>query len=216
MAGSRASGEVSAGGLSDVGAHQLRAHRGAFPPLAPARRQSCSAKNSWARTAEILLGDEVEALTRTAMARALEGDGPALRLCLDRIIAPGASRSPAAAGPADIAAAMAAVTAAVAGGVITPGEEAEVAKVVYTYVRAIEASDFDRSSIGGSSRWKPPMRQTHDTRFARPAKAKAPRDLAEARHRWLLRARTALSALLRERSPPADTGRALTKNRGAS
>src|SRR5208337_4358744 len=109
------------GGLSDVGAHQLRAHRGAFPPLAPARRQSCGAKNSWARTAEILLGDEVEALTRTAMARALEGDGPALRLCLDRIIAPGASRSPAAAGPADIAAAMAAVTAAVAGGVITPG-----------------------------------------------------------------------------------------------
>jgi len=127
----------------------LRAHRGAFPPLAPARHQSCGAKNSWARTAEILLGDEVEALTRTAMARALEGDGLALRLCLDRIIAPRRSRPvhldlPPVAGPADIAAAMAAVTAAVAGGVITPSERAEVAKVVDTYVRAIEASDFDR------------------------------------------------------------------------
>jgi len=53
------------------------------------------------------------------------------------------------------------------------------------------------------------MRQTLDTRFARAAKAKAPRDLAEARHRSLLRARAALSALLRERSPPADSGRAL-------
>jgi len=54
------------------------------------------------------------------------------------------------------------------------------------------------------------MRQTLDTRFARAAKAKAPRDLADARHRSLLRARSALSALLRGRSPPADTGRALT------
>ena len=44
----------------------------------------------------------------------------------------------------DIAAAMAVVTAAVAGGVITPGEGAEVAKVVDTYVQAIEASNFDR------------------------------------------------------------------------
>ena len=54
------------------------------------------------------------------------------------------------------------------------------------------------------------MRQTLDTRFARAAKAKAPRDLADARHRSLLRARSALSALLRGRSPPADTGRGLT------
>src|SRR5271166_2190208 len=101
------------------------------------------------RTAESRLDGEVEALTRTAMARALEGDGLALRLCLDRIIAPRRARPvtldlPPVAGPADIAAAIAAVTAAVAGGVITPSEGAEVAKVVDTYVRAIEASDFDR------------------------------------------------------------------------
>ena len=46
------------------------------------------------------------------------------------------------------------------------------------------------------------MRQTSDTRLARAAKAKAPRDLAEARHRSLLRGRAALSALLGKRSAP--------------
>jgi len=106
-------------------------------------------RNHASRTAEILLDSEVEALTRKAMALAMDGDALALRLCLDRIIAPRRARPvhldlPPIAEPADIAAAMAAVTAAVAGGVITPGEGAEVAKVVDTYVRAIEASDFDR------------------------------------------------------------------------
>ena len=106
-------------------------------------------RNHASRTAEILLDSEVEALTRKAMALAVDGDALALRLCLDRIIAPRRARPvhlelPPIAEPADIAAAMAAVTAAVAGGVITPGEGAEVAKVVDTYVRAIEASDFDR------------------------------------------------------------------------
>ena len=48
------------------------------------------------------------------------------------------------AGVADVANAMAAITAAVAEGAITPGEGAEVAKVVDAYVRALEASDFDR------------------------------------------------------------------------
>jgi hypothetical protein len=53
------------------------------------------------------------------------------------------------------------------------------------------------------------MRQTSDTRLARAAKAKAPRDLAEARHRSLLRGRAALSALLGKRSAPPDGSRAL-------
>lgn len=53
------------------------------------------------------------------------------------------------------------------------------------------------------------MRQTSDTRLARAAKAKAPRDLAEARHRSLLRGRAALSALLGKRSAPPHGSRAL-------
>jgi len=45
---------------------------------------------------------------------------------------------------ADIAAAMAAITTAVAEGTITPAEGVEVGMIVETYLRALEASDFDR------------------------------------------------------------------------
>jgi hypothetical protein len=45
---------------------------------------------------------------------------------------------------ADIAAAMKAVTTALADGAITPGEATTIAAVVDTFVRAIETSDFDR------------------------------------------------------------------------
>jgi hypothetical protein len=54
------------------------------------------------------------------------------------------ARSAPIADPAGIAAAMTAITNAVVEGAITPGEAAEVAKIVDTLVRAIEASDFDR------------------------------------------------------------------------
>jgi hypothetical protein len=45
---------------------------------------------------------------------------------------------------ADIAAAMKAVTSALAGGAITPGEAERIAAMVDTFVRAIDAGDFDR------------------------------------------------------------------------
>ena len=51
---------------------------------------------------------------------------------------------PALRSPADAAGAMAAITAAVASGEITPGEAAELSKLVEAYVKAIEASDFDQ------------------------------------------------------------------------
>jgi hypothetical protein len=52
------------------------------------------------------------------------------------------------------------------------------------------------------------MQQRADTRLAR-ATANAPRNLAAARHRSLLRARVALAALLREGSSSPDGGQAL-------
>jgi hypothetical protein len=109
--------------------------------------QGC--RNHATRTAETLLDGEAEALTRKAVTLALGGDALALRLCLDRVIAPRRDRPVQFALPpitdvADVAKAMAAITAAVADGAITPGEGAEVAKVVDALVRAIEASDFDR------------------------------------------------------------------------
>ncbi len=45
---------------------------------------------------------------------------------------------------ADAPGAMAAITAAVAAGEITPGEAAELAKLVDTFVRATEVHEFDQ------------------------------------------------------------------------
>ena len=82
-------------------------------------------RNHATRTAETLLDGEAEALTRKAVALALSGDALALRLCLDRVIAPRRDRPvhfdlPPIADIADVANAMAAVTATVAEGAITP------------------------------------------------------------------------------------------------
>ena len=106
-------------------------------------------RNHASRIAEALVDGEVEALTRTVVGRALDGNAAAMRLCFDRLIAPRRARLlqldlPPIAEPADAAAAMAAVTTAVAQGVITARDGAEVAKVVDTFIRAIEVSDFDR------------------------------------------------------------------------
>ncbi|SRR5712691_8642195 len=79
-------------------------------------------RNQATLAAAALLAGESEALTRKAVELALVGDPSA----------------------ADIAAAMKAVTSALARGAITPGEAATIAAVVDTFVRAIETSDFDR------------------------------------------------------------------------
>ena len=106
-------------------------------------------RNHATRTAEILLDGEAEALTRKAVTLALDGDALALRLCLDRVIAPRRDRPvqftlPPIADVADAANTMAALTSAVAEGTLTPAEGVAVAKMVDTYVRTLEASDFDR------------------------------------------------------------------------
>jgi hypothetical protein len=72
-----------------------------------------------------------------------------MRLCVERILPPCRERTvkfvlPPIESAADIAAAMKAVTSALAGGMITPGEAATIAAVVDTFVRAIETSDFER------------------------------------------------------------------------
>jgi hypothetical protein len=99
--------------------------------------------------AELLLDGEAAALTRKAVERALEGDGMALRLCLDRIIPARRGRAvqlavPPMRGTADLASTMAAITTAATQGVITPGEAADLARVVEIHVRAVEVTDFDR------------------------------------------------------------------------
>ena len=99
--------------------------------------------------AEAMLDGEVEALTRKAIELALAGDTTALRLCLDRILPPRRERPtsfglPRLQSAADTAAAMAAITAAVAAGEIMLGEATELARLVGAYLKAIEAHEFDQ------------------------------------------------------------------------
>jgi Family of unknown function (DUF5681) len=111
------------------------------------RRPGC--RNKATRAAELLLDGEAEALIRKAVELALGGDLLALRICLDRIIAPRRERPVALALPAirsaaDIAPAMGAVAAALANGAIGTGQAAELSQMVATFVDAIETSDFER------------------------------------------------------------------------
>jgi Family of unknown function (DUF5681) len=101
------------------------------------------------RAAQLLLAGEGEALTRRAIELALDGDPAAMRLCLERILGPCRERAieftmPAIRSAADLAAAMSAVAAATAQGAITPREAMQLGQVVEAYVRAVEATEFDR------------------------------------------------------------------------
>lgn len=98
---------------------------------------------------EALLDGEGEELTRKAIEKAKEGDMAALRLCLDRIAPPRKDRpAPFTIRPiqsaAEAASLMADIVNAVAAGDLTPTEASEISKVLETYVRALEASDFER------------------------------------------------------------------------
>src|SRR5207248_10217703 len=96
---------------------------------------------------------EAGAQTQKAIGLALDGDASALRLCIARIVPPRRGRPvnfglPAVRGTADLAATMAAITTAAGQGMITPGEAAELARVVEIFIRAGETSDFGRGLRG--------------------------------------------------------------------
>ena len=114
---------------------------------AAGRRAGC--RNKATEAAALLLEGEAESLTRKAVELAMVGEPTAMRLCLERILPVCRDRTvkfalPPIESASDIAAAMKAVTSALADGAITPGEAATIAAVVDTFVRAIETSDFDR------------------------------------------------------------------------
>jgi hypothetical protein len=127
----------------------------------PAGRRRGS-RNKATLAAAALLAGESEALTRKAVEMALAGDPTAMRLCMERVLAPCRERTvqfglPAlkvtgtgeACGPTaqDVSLAMNAVTSALAQGEITPGEAEKIAGVVDTFVRAIEATKKDSSRL---------------------------------------------------------------------
>jgi Family of unknown function (DUF5681) len=99
--------------------------------------------------AECLIDGEAEAIVRTVIEKAKQGDVIALRLCLDRIVPPRRDRPthftiPALNSASDASRAMAAITAAVACGELTPAEAGELSRLVESYVRAIETTEIER------------------------------------------------------------------------
>ncbi len=113
------------------------------------RGKPMGARSKLSKLAEALFDGEAEALTRKAIELALAGDTVALRLCLERVVAPRRDRPvrfalPELGSADDAAKAMAAITAAVALGDLTPGEAGELSKLVEGYVKALEATEFER------------------------------------------------------------------------
>jgi hypothetical protein len=109
-------------------------------------------RNQMTLAMEALLDGESEALTRKAIDLALGGDITAMRLCLDRIIPPRKDRPVTFALPVitttqEAAGAMASILAGVSSGDVTPGEAAEISRLIDSYVRAVEATELhDRIS----------------------------------------------------------------------
>jgi len=97
---------------------------------------------------DALLDGEAETLTRKAVELAKGGDTVALRLCMDRLCPPRRDRPvsftlPVIKTVADVAKASAALLEAVASGELTPSEAAEIAKLLDTHTRTIEAFDLE-------------------------------------------------------------------------
>ena len=99
--------------------------------------------------AEEMLDCETRPLLRGAIDDAKGGDGVMTRFCIGRIIPPRRERPvrfdlPPIKSAADLSAAMEAITAAVAQGELTTGEAWEISQIIDTFIRAIDAADFER------------------------------------------------------------------------
>jgi hypothetical protein len=106
-------------------------------------------RNKTTRAIEALLDGEAESITRKAIELAKSGDGPALRLCLDRIAPSRKDRPivfdmPQLKTAADAVSAASAIVSAVASGELTPGEASEVAKAVNVFTQAVSNADIEQ------------------------------------------------------------------------
>ena len=136
-----------AGGPANTGAKQAR---GQFRPGAsgnPAGKPA-GARHKVTRAVEALLEGQHAALTQKAIDLALQGDGPALRLCLDRIAPPRKDVPVSFALPpivtaGDTVQASASLLAAVAGGEVTPDEAGRVMALLTAHKALVEAGDLE-------------------------------------------------------------------------
>jgi Family of unknown function (DUF5681) len=96
-----------------------------------------------------LLKDNARDLIEKAIAMAKGGDGPALRLCIDRLAPPRKDRPvwfelPKMSEARDAVNASAAIAEAVASGDLTPSEASELSKVVEGYARSLQTVEFEQ------------------------------------------------------------------------
>ena len=117
-----------------------------FEPGNPGRPRG--ARHRSTRAIEALLEGEAEEITRKAIELAKGGDGPALRLCLERIAPPRKDSPisihlPTVESAADAKAASAAVVTAMAEGEVTPDEAARVMGVLLSHKQIIETADLE-------------------------------------------------------------------------
>src|SRR5215468_4350805 len=112
-----------------------------------------SGKPKGCRNATTILFDELlKANARELIEKAIEmakgGDGPALRLCIERLAPPRKDRPvcfelPRMTESKDAVTASAAIVAAVANGDLTPMEASELGKLVDSYARTLQAVEFE-------------------------------------------------------------------------
>lgn len=105
-------------------------------------------RNNATLISEAMFDAEAATLTRTVIDLALDGNATALRLCLQRLLAPRRERPVGFALPpienaGDIVRAMAAVTSAVADGTLSPADAYALSQTVNTFLRAIDARDVE-------------------------------------------------------------------------
>ena len=139
------------GAVDKTGQEQPKAGRRGFAKGVsgnPAGRPP-GARNRVSLAIEALLEGEAERLTRKAIERALEGDGQALRICMDRIAPPRRDRPtpfalPALKEAADARDAFAAVVHAVAEGELTPSEAVTLAGLIEQFARVDNATEVER------------------------------------------------------------------------
>ena len=97
---------------------------------------------------ESLLHGQAEALTQTALTKALEGDSVALRLCMDRIAPPPKDAAvtfsmPTMCNAMDAAEAAESVLKAVSEGELTPLEATRVMGLIDSYRRTLELTEIE-------------------------------------------------------------------------
>lgn len=107
------------------------------------------ARHKATQAVEALLEGQAEALTQKAIEKALEGDGVALRLCLERI-APARKDAavcfdlPAIASASDTVTASSALLEAVAAGDVTPDEASRIMGLLTSHKALVEVCELER------------------------------------------------------------------------